>query len=429
MTAESSLPRRNPRPAPGGSVSRSVHSALPLPCHIAWRFLRGRRNRLVDGTAAAALAATTLGVAAMVVAMALMTGYREDLQAKLIRGNAAVVIYPLGPWNPAGAAPALAALRAIAGVERVDLVAYAQGSLASADGAAESEVTLRGVGRAEGFAGAEAALLGPGADGIQTVVLGSELARRLEAGEGQVLRLVALGFEAGRPQFRYRTVRVAGTFRTGFSVFDERWALADRALVERLAGKAGASTLIELAVDNPRHAARIAEQAHRALGEDYLVSHWQELNRDLFTALELQQVALFFVLGLIVLVSTFNVASTLVVLVRERMREVGALGALGLPAAGVRAVFLVYGGTLAAAGTLGGVLLGSAVAWVFTTFELIRFDPEVAAIYFISSVPFRVRAGDVAAVAAFTLLVTFAACWMPARRAARVNPSEALRYE
>jgi len=138
---------------------------------------------------------------------------------------------------------------------------------------------------------------------------------------------------------------------------------------------------------------------------------------------------LFIVLGLIVLVSTYNVASTLVVLVRERMRDLGALGALGLSPVRLSRVFLLYGGFLGGLGTILGVAIGWTACWVLTTFELIRFDSEVAAIYFISSVPFRVRPGDLLAIVVFTLLVTLRACWKPARRASRIEPAVALRYE
>jgi lipoprotein-releasing system permease protein len=143
----------------------------------------------------------------------------------------------------------------------------------------------------------------------------------------------------------------------------------------------------------------------------------------------LQQIALFLVLGLIVLVSTFNVASTLVVLVRERMRDIGLLGALGLAPGSLRLIFLLYGGFLGGLGTLLGVAFGWGVSWVLTTFELIRFDSEVAAIYFIRSVPFRVEPEDLLAVVGFALLVTLLACLVPAWRAARIDPSSALRYE
>ena len=160
-----------------------------------------------------------------------------------------------------------------------------------------------------------------------------------------------------------------------------------------------------------------------------MVTDWKQLNRELFAALKLQEGALFWVLVLIVLVSIFNVASTLVVLVRERMRDIGLLGALGLRPESLLLIFLLYGSFLGALGTLLGVAIGWGTSWVLTRFELIRFDSEVAAIYFIRSVPFRVELEDVLAIVVCTLGVTLLACFLPALRAAGVDPSSALRYE
>jgi lipoprotein-releasing system permease protein len=403
--------------------------AGPLPWVIAWRFLRGRRSRLLDGTARAALLSTALGVMAMIIAMALMTGYREDLQGKLVRGNAAVIAYPVGGETGELQPGKKQALLAIPGVEKIGRVAYGQGSLSTARRPEGLEVILRGIDAGGGQLTATAEQLRVTPEGIPSAVLGKDLADKLGARPGDVLRLVALGFGDGRPRFRYQSLRVSGTFSTGFAEFDRSWVLMDRLLVERLMGGEVAMDLLEFTVADPEAAPRIAEAATRVLEPDFVVTDWRQLNRELFTALQLQQVALFLVLGLIVLVSTFNVASTLVVLVRERMRDIGLLGALGLQPAKLRLVFLVYGGFLGAFGTLLGVVAGWGICWVLTTFELIRFDPEVAAIYFISSVPFHVKPRDLLAVVGFALLVTLAACFIPAWRAARVDPSSALRYE
>ena len=372
----------------------------------------------------------------MVIAMALMSGYRQDLQARMIRGHAAVVVYPLA--GNEGLDPALRAeVEAMEEVTAVRQVLYGQGSLAAA-GRPAIEVTLRGVDAGTGGVGELDNLrLAPGVDpeaarwfpDLPGIFLGSELADRLGIQPGEPLRLMALGFDRGRPRFRYRSVRVAGLFTTGFSEFDRSWSVLERGELERLAGSPEGVGLFEVGIADPSRAARVAERVRRILGDSYMVTDWQELNRELFTALRLQQIALFFVLGLIVLVSNFNVASSLVVLVRERLREIGVLASLGLSPARLRGLFLWYGGALGLTGTAAGVALGSLVAWVLTEFELIRFDPEVAAIYFISSVPFRVRPLEVAAVVLFTLVVTMAACWLPARRAARVRPAVALRHE
>ncbi len=407
----------------------SLASRLPLTLAIGLRFLRPRGRGLVDGTARAAFLATALGVTAMVIAMALMSGYRNDLQRKLIGGNAAIVAYPLAPEAGEPSNETLAALETVDGVEAVGRIAYAQGALAGGAMPEGVEVTVRGIdpgGRVPG--GGSADLSTPG-DGPDRLLLGEDLAARLAVATGDRLRLVVLGFEGDRPRFRYRTVEVAGTFRSGLSEFDSEWVVADRAVVQRLSGLGAASSVLELHLEDPSESGRKIDAVREILGPDHLVSDWQDLNRELFTALRVQQIGLFLVLGLIVLVSTFNVASTLVVLVRERLREVGVLAALGFSGRRIRALFLGYGLALGTTGTLAGLVIGSTVSWVFTEFELIRFGPDVAAIYFLSSVPFQVRPMDLAAVALFSVAVTLAASWLPSGRAARVRPADALRYE
>jgi lipoprotein-releasing system permease protein len=403
---------------------------------VAWRFLRGRRSRLLGGTARSALAAVALGVTALVIAMALMTGYREDLERKLIEGNAPLVASPLGRGAEALPAATLAALQGIDGVRRVGRVSYGQGTLGvpttdGEAGAGSLEVTLRGVDPGGGQLTASAEQLAVGPDGLPGAVLGDELAKRLDVAPGDRLRLVALGFDdRGRPRFRFQSLRVAATFATGFAEFDGSWVVLERGLVNHLMGQQGAVDLYELTlVDAAADTARVGAAVEAVLGNDYLVTDWRALNQELFTALKVQQIALFLVLGLIVLVSTFNVASTLVVLVRERMRDLGVLLALGFPPRSLALVFLLHGGFLGLLGTLIGVAVGTSVAWTLTTFELIRFDAEVAAIYFISSVPFRVQASDLALIVAFSLGVTLLACVAPARRAMVVEPAAALHYE
>ncbi|MFQ5525705.1 MAG: ABC transporter permease [Thermoanaerobaculia bacterium] len=404
---------------------------------IAVRFLRGGRSRLMEGTARSAFLGTTIGVAAMVVAMALMTGYREDLQHKLTQGNAAVLIYPLSEARLGEGSDALERLDGLAHVAEVRRVTYGQGALASRGHPDAIGVSLRGIDwsrdlRLQGLGEIEyrnASAASGSRAGLTDIIVGRDLAERLAVGDSEVLRLMVLGVQGDRPRFAYESVRLIGTFRSGFSEFDRKLVVLDRRRVEALAGAGVGESVLEVIVSDLGRTAEVAAAADRAVGPDHLVVDWRELNRELFTALRIQQIALFLVLGLIVLVSTFNVASNLVVLVRERMRDVGVLAALGLGPGSLRNLFLLYGGGLTVVGMASGVALGWLVSWALTRFELIRFEGDLAAIYFISSIPFRVRPMDVVAVVGFTSLVTGLACWFPARRGARVRPAVALRYE
>ncbi|MEM9556653.1 MAG: FtsX-like permease family protein [Acidobacteriota bacterium] len=408
---------------------------LPLVWSLAWRYLRGRRSEVLSSTALAALFSTSLGVTAMVVALALMTGYTQDLQRRLIGLQGEIVASPLGS-EEFDQVDAVLEAAALPGIERWGRVSYGEGSLSSPSLPDGASIVLRGIEEgsvpplldADGVPTRRDAALEPDERGVPGVLLGQELQRRLGVAEGDVLRLVVLRQAGDQVGFRYRSVRCAGTFTTGFAEFDAQWALVDRQMLASARGAEGLDVL-ELDVAESADAAEAARWVEEVLGPTWLVQRWETMNRDLFAALALQKVLLFFVLGLIVVVSTFNVSSTLVILVRERKADIGVLSSLGLRPRQLWALFVVYGLGLGVVGTALGVAVGAGLSWLVTEFELVRFDPEVAAIYFIDSVPFRVELGDVAAVVAFALVVTAAASALPALRAARLDPADALRDE
>ncbi|HSM12731.1 MAG TPA: FtsX-like permease family protein [Thermoanaerobaculia bacterium] len=410
----------------------------PLTWTLARRLLTDRRSQLLGSSAKAALLALTLGVTALALSLALLTGYQEDLARKLIGGNAAILVAlppeeasaPFdavsgAPAEPIAAAAAEAAIREIPGVTRVDRVLYLEGVLDGGHG--EAEVTLRAAPRGAGPMSAAADELARRDDGAWGVLLGARRAERLGLVEGDRARLTVVTLGGARPRFAFRALEVAGVFASGFSEFDRAWAVVDPAAIAELPG-AGRG-VIEVAVEDPSAAPAIADRIREVVGPEALVADWRQLNRGLFAALDLQRRALFLLLGLIVVVATFNVASTLVVLVRERMRDLGVLASIGLAPAGLRRVFLAYGAALGLVGTGLGLGLAAAISWVVTRFELLSFGPEIAEVYFLESVPLRLAPGDAALIAGFALAVTLAACFVPAARAARLDPAAALRYE
>ncbi|MEM8931567.1 MAG: FtsX-like permease family protein [Acidobacteriota bacterium] len=428
---------------PNPSGPRALERRVPLPAVLAWRYLRGERSQILSSTALAALVATGLGVFAMVIALALMSGYTHDLKRKLLGLQGDVIASPLDAAALVDGRDRLDAARSdgrLAGVSFVGRVAYGEGSISSpATGTSDSlAVILRGIeaGSAPPLLDADGRPdphappvdLHPDERGVAGVLLGKELARQLAVEPGDAVRLVVLRAGERRIGFRYRSARLAGTFTTGFHEFDSSWVLLDRDVLEAVRGDTGLDVLeLRLAADIDRDAE--TDTIREVLGQSWSVQRWETLNRGLFDALALQEAMLFLVLGLIVVVSTFNTVSTLIILVRERTSDLGVLATLGLRPRQIRSIFVLYGLGLGTVGTAFGIAAGAGVAWVITTFELIRFDPEVAAIYFIDAVPFRVEPWDLVAVIAFSLTVTFLACSLPARRAARLRPADALRDE
>lgn len=379
---------------------------------------------MLAGTGRAAVASISIGVGALVIAMALMSGYRHDLERRLLAGSAAVGVFPES--RSAGREDLLERLAAIDGVVSVGRVVYGQGSVSTETQPNGLDATFRGIDPSgAGLAGRPVDLESAEGD-LPAVALGAELAGALGVAAGDVVRLTVLEISLERPTFRYRSARVSEVFHSGYFEFDRSWAVVERPLLERLTGLA---STWELTLADPADADRVASEARTLLGPEYEVRNFRLANQSLFEALRWQQLLLFLVLSLIVVVSTFNVASTLVVLVRERMRQLGVLVAVGMPPRQLAAIFVLYGALVGVVGVATGLAGGSLVSWVLDEFEVIRLGPGLASIYFLSSVPFRLQPTDLAATGAFALLVILAACVFPARRAMRLDPAAALRHQ
>ncbi len=405
-------------PSDSSSGSRSR-----LAWFLARKYLSGRRSRLLSNTARAALGSTGLGVAAMIVATSLMNGYTDTLLQKMVRAGAMIVI-PIGSSDIHPAPGVVEQLEDLPGGPSVSYSVLGQGTLVSERRPTGLDVQLRGVLPDSPILGATAEQLAD-VGGHPGIVLGRDLATRLGVGVGDRVRIVALHSGDGDP-FRFRTARVAGTLATGLSLFDQSYAIMSLEVVEELVGLSGA---YEVALEDHGQLEPALSAARESLGDDFLVRDWRQSSPGLFTALALQKWALFLVLGLIVLVSMLNIVSTLIVLVRERTRDIGLLLSLGARPQTVRRCFHICGVLLGSAGTALGVVLGASICWAATRFELLRFDSEVAKIYFIEVVPFHVRPLDLVAVTALTLLLSLVASWYPARRSSRIAPADALRYE
>lgn len=409
-------------------ASAAVRGANGVVWWIAARYLFGARSRLLSGTARSALGSTALGVAAMVISMALMSGYSDSVLNQLLRAGP-LIVSPFGDAeeDPEAAERLAERLRSVPGVAGVSVTVAGTGLLASNANRAGVDVLTRGVlPGASSFGAAEDQLVHDD-EGIESIVPGRELQRILDAGQGDSVRLTTIrSAGSSGPRMAYRTLRVAGAFETGYSEYDRSYAIVHR---DTAVAVGGGRVVLEVATAPEASVPRVRETIEELAGADALVTDWRLGNRAIRAAFRLQEWGLFLILGLIVLVSTFNIASALIVLVRERGRDTAVLAALGLGPKRVQRVFLLGGMSLGAAGTALGVGLGAAVSVIVTRYELVRFDPGVAEIYFISSVPFDVQALDLLAVTAFSLLVTGLACWLPARMGAAVEPARALRWE
>jgi len=410
---------------------------LNVPAFLAKRFLLGSRRGLPKTVSLLALFGVALGAASLVVAMGLMSGYRHDLAEKLAGTSAEVVAMPEPGAN---VEEQRTQLRALPNVTAVARTAFAPALILSSRAPDGVDALVKALELPDGLEttrllGAVPGLAKSFADleekGKTPVLLGAGLARTLGASKGTtiILETSSAALAAGLTVPARTPLVVAAVVETGFSEVDDGWAVVPLPVFERLAPPGARQGVWEMKLRRPADSGETVAAARKLLGENATVLDWKILNRDLFEALAVQQTLLFVVLTLIVAVAAGTVVSSLVVLLAEKTREVGVLAALGAPPALVTRAFRLSGMLLGGAGLALGVLFGLLVCFLLTAFRAVRFPPEIAKVYYLSWMPFRPEPLHVLGILAIGFLLVLAASALPARRAARMDPADALRYE
>ncbi|HVR43874.1 MAG TPA: FtsX-like permease family protein [Thermoanaerobaculia bacterium] len=406
---------------------------MNLPLRIAWRYLKRPTDKLVSAVGLVSVLGLVIGVMALVISMALMTGYRDDLQEKLLAGNAEIFVYSID--GSIDRTPELATrIEAIPGVREASPVVFQQALITSEDHGTGEQVMLKGIDPSRAASSpmlerivGDRRFSDP--EGEPGVSMGVWLARKLAVAPGSAVTVTVPTENSGSVLPQSAAYVVTNVFETGFFEFDSRWIFMPLAEAHALLRTDGRSNLIEIGLDDPEQLDAVLPMVMAVAGESYAVTDWREMNRQLFSLLRIQQLVLFIVIGLIVFVSTFNIVSTLIMTVHEKRKEIGILISMGSERRLIRRIFVYYGVLVGLTGTAAGIFLGVLANWTITEYELISFGPEIAEVYFVSSIPFLTRWTDVAVIAAFAVAVSFLATLVPSARAARISPADAVRYE
>jgi lipoprotein-releasing system permease protein len=263
------------------------------------------------------------------------------------------------------------------------------------------------------------------------IVLGRRLGERLLTLDGDEVTVISSAgskFNAAVGSFipSYWTFEVVGSFDTGMFEYDNNYVILPLEVAQRFAGLGDAVSGIDVRVSDAIIAPRVGRELEEQLGYPYRSVDWQEQNAQLFSALQLEKLAMALILLLIVIVAAFNIVGTLTMMVTDKTREIGILRAMGLPAKSVRQIFILQGMIIGLVGTAVGATTGLILARLFDQGRLIQLDPSV---YFIDHLPIRIEWPDFAIVVVASLLVATIATLYPSHRAADLTPVEAIRHE
>jgi lipoprotein-releasing system permease protein len=384
-----------------------------------------------------------LGVAALTIVLAVTTGFQEQFRDKVLGVNAHVIVLK--------SQATFAEYRdVIKTAQEIDdevvavqpfifaemLVTRGKGELSGVAIKGIDPTLVRGVLDLEKHmiqGSVETLVKVPGPGELPPIIMGKELAHKLKAKVGDdvtvVVPLSNIDFDTWRAKSsapRTRKFRVTGIFYSGFDEYDRRLMYTALGDTQELVGRGDQVMGVELKVKDVDRAEEIARKLEKALGgPPYQVQDWYELNQNLFTALNLQKLALVIILTLIIIVAAVNMVSALTMMVTDKTREIAILKSMGSTSTSVAQVFQVVGIAIGGAGTLIGVVIGLAICHVMSSYGY-HLDPKV---YLIDRLPIEVRWMEVLLVCGITMAISVISTIVPASNAAALRPVEGLRYD
>jgi lipoprotein-releasing system permease protein len=385
-----------------------------------------------------AILGIAMGVAALVVALALGNGFRDEMREKILQGTEHLSVLRSDGYAIEDHVSLAERLRKIEGVVSASATTYDGALVRGSKGSAYA--VLRGIEGGGNEAQAQRWIIqggiGPLFDvesagesvvsqvvgpAIPQAVIGSELAAKIGVATGDVFEVVAANDFSANTK---RRLRVAGIFRSGLFEYDSTWVYVSFETATAFSGNEHAASVMSVQVDDADNVKQIAARVLATLGDGYTVVDWQQANQPLFAALALERRMAAFIIGLIIAIAVLNITTRLILVVIERRRDIAILSTLGATRLGVMLVFMIEGAVVGAIGAVTGVLLGLAACSIANHYKLVSLPADV---YSITNVPLHANLNETLLAALIAFALSVLATIYPARNAARLRPVEVLR--
>ena len=400
---------------------------------VALRYLLAqRRQAFISLISLISTIGVAVGVMALVIALALMTGMQGELRDRILGSTAHIYV-----WHTGGIRDYQADVRRLLQVPGVTGAAPAiLGKALVTSGHDSAFISLKGIDpslepnvtdiRRSMLQGSLDSLT-PGGDERPGVLMGKDLASMLGVKVGDTVNLLTPNATLTPMGLMFRpfTVRVSGIYSLGLYEFDSSYGFISLDLAKRLLGKTGPD-LVQLKVRDIYAAPQIAEEIAPRMGKDYVAQDWSDMQKQLFSALWMEKMGISIAIGLIVAVAALNIVASLILLVMEKSRDIAILKTMGTSAPRIMTIFMLQGLIIGLVGTTIGAAAGYAICWVLDTYKVIHLSADV---YQISYVPFTVLPLDFTIVIVSAVVISFVATLYPSRQAARLDPVQALRFE
>ncbi len=400
---------------------------------VALRYLLARRKQaFISLISFISVLGVAVGVMALLIALALMTGLQGELRDRIIGSAAHVYVNKVGGIQEVD--EEMKRLLALPRVQGAAPVVLGKGIITSQ--ASEMFIDIKGIDTVRektvtelhsSIRAGSLEALNRGEDVIPGILVGTDLAKNLEVTVGDTVQITSTHADISPfgAVFRPRTFEVVGIFSLGLFEYDSAYGIVRLSAGQQMLGP-DAHMFVELRVDDMFEAGEVAESITVRLGAEYFAQSWSDLNRSLFSALWLEKMAIAITIGLIVMVAALNIIASLILLVMEKSRDIAILKTMGSSAKSIRRIFMLQGLIIGLVGTTAGALAGYVLILILDRFELISIPVDV---YQISHIPFTLELRDFLVVILSAIVICFVATIYPARQAAKLDPAQALRYQ